>query len=81
MNNSPRRGFGIYFVVIMFIALVIIAFNFNTGNDTGPEFTFGDLRRVVQEDGISRIEVGRHSEIGGAATVTVTLRPGEGTLG
>ncbi|MCL2620551.1 MAG: ATP-dependent zinc metalloprotease FtsH [Defluviitaleaceae bacterium] len=81
MNNTPRRSFGIYFVVIMFIALVIIAFNFNTGANNEPDFTFGDLRRVVAENGITRMEVDRHSEIGGAATVTVTLRAIEGTLG
>lgn len=81
MNNTPRRGFGIYFVVIMFITLVIIAFNFNTGANNQPEFTFGDLRRVVAEDGITRMEVNRHPEIGGAATVTVTLRATEGALG
>ncbi|MCL2856073.1 MAG: ATP-dependent zinc metalloprotease FtsH [Defluviitaleaceae bacterium] len=81
MNNTPRRSFGIYFVVIMFIALVIIAFNANLGGTDEPEFTFSDLHRAVAENQITRMEVVRHSEIGGAATVTITMRAGDGDLG
>jgi len=74
-NTRPKRSFGIYLLVIMFVMLVFFALNSGTGDDEGPVFTYSDLYHYLAEDRVEELRVVRHSEIGGAATVTVTLRP------
>ncbi|MCL2169145.1 MAG: ATP-dependent zinc metalloprotease FtsH [Defluviitaleaceae bacterium] len=74
-NNKPRRSFGVYLLVILFVMLVFVALNAGGNDDEGPVFTYSDLYRYLALDRIQSVHVLRHNEVGGAATVTLTLRP------
>ena len=76
MNKpAPRRGFGIYLSVVLFITLIFLAFTMtNTGTEP-PAFTYSDFFNALAEDRIESMHVQRHQEIGGAATVTIELIP------
>jgi len=64
-------------IVIVFGIFIFIALNLNTNAPTTPAFTYSDLVAALEAGRIESIDITRHSEIGNAANVDVTLLPGD----
>jgi len=64
-------------IVIVFGIFIFIALNMNTNASPAPPFSYSDLVAALEAGQIESVDIVRHSEIGNAANVDVTLRPGE----
>ncbi|MCL2573533.1 MAG: ATP-dependent zinc metalloprotease FtsH [Defluviitaleaceae bacterium] len=74
--GTQRKNFGIYMIVIVFIMFIFIALNMNTNTSNTPPFDYSDLVAALEAGEVESLDIARHSEVGGAANVEVTLRPG-----
>ncbi|MCL2396657.1 MAG: ATP-dependent zinc metalloprotease FtsH [Defluviitaleaceae bacterium] len=70
--NNQRKNFGIYLSVIVLVVFVIIALNRNAG-PAAPAFTYSDFMQALEAGHVESVDVRRHSEVGNAANVEVTL--------
>jgi len=73
--TGQRRNFGIYLSVIVFIIFIFVALNMNAGGNAGESFTYSDFIAALDAGEVQSVYIRRHSEVGGAANVEVTLLP------
>jgi len=76
--SGQRKNFGIYLSVIVFVIFIFIAFNMGAGGNQQIPYTYSDFMSSLQEGQVDSVYLRRHSEIGGAANVDVTLVAAEG---
>ena len=75
--GTQRKNFGIYMIVIVFGIFIFIALNLNNSGPATPPFTYSDLVAALEAGRVESVDIVRHSEVGNAANVDVTLRPGD----
>ncbi|MCL2416263.1 MAG: AAA family ATPase, partial [Defluviitaleaceae bacterium] len=73
--KTHRKNFGIYIIIVMFILFIFIALEMMGDGTTETPLTYGELVGHLQSGRVSNLEIARDSDIGGAATVRVTLLP------
>jgi len=74
--GKQRRNFGIYLAVILFVTLVFVALSASNNAEPAEVFTYSDMWVAFETDEVAEFDIRRHSEIGGAAVVTLIMRDG-----
>ena len=78
--GTQRKNFGIYMIVIVFGIFLFIALNMNSSTPNTDPFSYSDLISALEAGRIESVEIVRHSEVGNAANVDVTLRQDSGIV-